>query len=346
MIKSGDRVLLVGALILVVGGMVVWSIKRQNTAPKELSVVRVGYVPDSVNHAPIMVAQDKKFFEGRNIKVELQSFTSGKEVAQALASGQIEVGAGGITNYLTAIAQDVPIRIIAPMAASPSQVYVRPGSSLKTFADLKGVNIGAKPGSGDAFAIQYALRAENIDRSSVELLDIANALRPQALMTSKAIDAAVGGEYEDAAYRTAGAILFPDWEIKGYKTKAFPRTVIAANVAALNARPKEMKEFIQAVIDAEKFMHDNQQESAVVVANHVNNKSSGAAKLTAESVVESWKQVSYSLWNPDNMWNDMASLAFEVGIAKRSLALSEFWDQRFTDILKSSQDAIYSSQNS
>lgn len=345
---SKALLLIVLVLVLVIAAILIKD-RNRDVTPVSSSFqpirLRIGYVPDSVNHAPVMIAQDKQLFSQRNIEVEIVTLASGKEVAQALAAGQIDIGSGGITNFLTAISQDVPMRIIVPVAASPSQVYVRPAGSIQNFTDLKGKQVGTKPGSGDSFAFLYALRKEGIAKDSVVYVDILNSVRPTALM-NKQIDAAVGGEYEDELYKEAGAVLLPAWAEQGYSTTAFPRTVLAATTSVLDQRPDDVAAFVQTMIDSQRFMKESPQESAALVAEHINSRSSGAAKLTTEGVQKAWEVVRYALWSPDDVWQDMASLAFDVEVTKRPLSLTEFFDQRFATILRPAQYAIYGSSDS
>lgn len=336
------------AVVIVLFGIIflggAWLAKTQMSAPapQEKTKLRLGYNAESVNHAPVMVAYEKGFFDKNNIQVELISL--GREVNRGLAVGQIDLGSAGITNFLTPIAKGAPMKVISASTSSPTKVFVRPDGTVKKIADLVGKKVGVDTGSSDALGILYVLKAENIDSSQIEFVDIAKSVRPQGLMLNKAIDAAVAGEFEDEVYQQAGAIILPEWQEKGYEKKSFPRTVIAAYGPSLASMPEAMEGFIKALIDSEKFIHDNPVESSEIVAKHIADRVSGSNTFTPEGIRESWQVLRYDLWYPDNVFQDLADISHEVGITERPLKLDDFFDRRFNNLLQPAQQLLYGTE--
>lgn len=79
-------------------------------------VVTFGTLPIATV-APVLIAQEKGYFDERNIKVERERINGVPLATPQLASGDIDVAAGSFgASIANSIAQDVPIRIAADMA--------------------------------------------------------------------------------------------------------------------------------------------------------------------------------------------------------------------------------------
>ena len=70
----------------------------------------------SFANADVMVAQEQGFFEEQGIQVEVQNFSSGLRVAQAIISGDLQIGASSIEPVINASAQGGQLSIIGGYA--------------------------------------------------------------------------------------------------------------------------------------------------------------------------------------------------------------------------------------
>ena len=83
------------------------------TSPWGMTTVKVGTLRLS-NTAPLFIGMDKGFFELEGIKVEPVWFKAAQPIAVALATGDIDVGATGLTAGLyNSIAQGMKMSIVA-----------------------------------------------------------------------------------------------------------------------------------------------------------------------------------------------------------------------------------------
>ncbi len=329
---SAGAILLAGLAVLLFN-------HRLDTATE--ATFKIGYNLESVNHAPIMVAYDAGIFNKHKLKVELVPLKSGKEIQQALAIGRIDVGSAGATNFFIPITKGAPVKIIAPSTASPTSIFVRPDGTITTFNDLAGKNIASRIGESSNLALGYALRKENISLDSINFLDIEKNLRPIALMEKKIIDAAVAGEYEEKKYLDYGAVPFAEWAAKGYAKKSFPRTVIAVNSNFVSKNKKTIGLFIDAFIESQKFIKDNPDEAAKIIARHIEEASKGAIKFSVADVKESWQETKYILWHEPADFVEISEVAKEIGDIETALTLDQIFDFSFAKKLINAQNKIY-----
>ncbi|HLQ96332.1 MAG TPA: ABC transporter substrate-binding protein, partial [Pseudogracilibacillus sp.] len=82
-------------ILFVLGGLLVVSACTAESSSKEK--VKIGYFPN-LNHAPAMVAKEKKLFEEHlddDTEIEYVTFSGGSDFMTALASDEIQAGLVG-----------------------------------------------------------------------------------------------------------------------------------------------------------------------------------------------------------------------------------------------------------
>lgn len=117
---------------------------------RALTTVKVGALRLS-STAPIFIGMDKGFFEAEGIKVEPVWFKAAAPIAVAMASGDIDVGATGLTAALyNSIAQGMKITVVADKGREwpgykLTAIIVNPEqwkAGVRDLKDLKGKRIG------------------------------------------------------------------------------------------------------------------------------------------------------------------------------------------------------------
>ncbi len=149
---------------------------------------------------PLFLAVERGYFSSVGLDVELVPFNAVAAMTAPLASGELLVGAGGVTAGLfNAMVRDIPLRIVADRNYVPAD-YTGTGwvvreellesGQVKTPADLKGLTIalGARAGTGET-ELDVLLRRGNLSFRDVELKELPNNLHPAAL-ANKSIDVA------------------------------------------------------------------------------------------------------------------------------------------------------------
>jgi aliphatic sulfonates family ABC transporter substrate-binding protein len=135
--------------------------------------LNLGWQP-TTNGARYFVAQANRLFEQAGLEPTLIKFTAGPPFFSAFQSGSIDVGFMGFQPAVTAVAQGIPIKVIALEndAWGAEGLVVRADSGIKTLADMRGKTIATKRGSSADTAIRAGLRKAGLKDGDVNIVDV------------------------------------------------------------------------------------------------------------------------------------------------------------------------------
>ena len=164
--------------------------------------VRVGYVPVLI-YSPLFIAIDKGYFAAQGITTVATPFTGGADILAQNASGNLEVGLGGLgAAALNAFQRGLDLRTVAsqhaesPPLATPLVVAKSrfDDGTFTNVAALKGkrVAINAK-GTGTEYWLQAALAKNGLAMSDIQLVALPFD-QVAAALAGGALDAAMLGE--------------------------------------------------------------------------------------------------------------------------------------------------------
>jgi len=337
--------LLVGLVVLFIIGL--FFFQKSKNIDSNLIPIRIGYSVDSVSNVSVIVAYEKGYFQHHGIFPQMIALKSGSEVMQALAAGQIDLGTGSFTNFMQAIAKEAPIRVIAASASSPSFIFIRPNENLNKLTDLSGKTILVNPSGINGLFFQAVMKKEEIDLSKMELVNFEKAYQVIALMDKKVVDAVVVSEQDAEVLIKAGAVLLSEWETKGYTEKFLPRNSIVINTKFLDQQETIVENFLDAVVDAHRFIKTNSVEAANILSKHIKDGSDGAVIRLPEEIVQQWKnkEVINMIWQDPDITMELVRKATEIGLLEKELTLQKIFDLRFENKLKVVQKEIYGETN-
>jgi NitT/TauT family transport system substrate-binding protein len=152
--------------------------------------VRVGVV-GATSDAGLYIAQERGYFREQGIEIDLGQFQAAQQMVPLLATGQLDVGGGGTSaGLLNAVAQDVPLRIVADKGSMPpgfgfGAVVLRKelaeGGSFGC-ANFKGLRMGtAAVANSFAPSLERMLRDCGLAMSDLDMVEIAYPDVPAAL---------------------------------------------------------------------------------------------------------------------------------------------------------------------
>lgn len=328
--------IIVGVILVLLLTILVVSLATK----KEEATLKIGYSIDSVSQGPIILAMELDLFKKYDLNIMSVPLKGGKEIRDALAMGQIDMGATGAAQFFIPISKGAPIKIISFLTNSPTQVYVRPNSITK-FSELEGKSITSRVGSSTNLIVMYVLKRENVDLTKIKFVDLDKLSSIIALMDKNIIDFAIAGDYEESLYLKAGAVLFEEWGTKGYSKETYSKSVIATNTNFLNANPEAANKFLAAIIDAERYIQEHPNDAAKLLSESIKRDSEGAVIFSPEEIVYTWKTTKYVLWDDPAKIVNLAKISKDIGDIKEDLTKEQIFDLRFEEVLRNAQEDIY-----
>ncbi|NCN04642.1 MAG: ABC transporter substrate-binding protein [Spirochaetales bacterium] len=122
-----------------------------------------------------LVAKNLGWHEERlGVPIRWVQFNSGSELNNAIASGSVDLGLGGSSTTVAAIAQGVPAEVIwiYDIIGDNEALVVRRDSGIETLSDLQGKKVAAPFGATTHYHLMVALELEGIDPASLTIFDM------------------------------------------------------------------------------------------------------------------------------------------------------------------------------
>ena len=256
MIRALHRCRLNAAMILV-AALALLAPSARAGEPIRIGVVR------SMGGSPSIIAKEKGFFAAEGLDAELTLFDSAQPIAVAVASGDCQFGATGMTAAFFNLASQGVLRILGAGTWEHAKFHSvgmvvsnqAHAAGLRAFKDLGGHSIGiTQLGSPlQYFALQIAEKY-GIDGKSLRFL---------ALQSNGNVASSIAGNQVDAAVQTAAPISAivekGDGKLLGWTADELPprqgEAVFTATAVA-NARPETVKHFMAALRRADRHLHD------------------------------------------------------------------------------------------
>lgn len=142
--------------------------EREPTLPE----VVIGY--QSIPNGELVAKQLGWHEESLQARVRWVQFNSGSELNTAIASGSVDIGLGGSSTTVVAIAQGVSARVIwiHDIIGENEALVVREGEGIESLADLTGKTVAAPFGATTHYHLLMALKLAGIDPGSLRILDM------------------------------------------------------------------------------------------------------------------------------------------------------------------------------
>jgi NitT/TauT family transport system substrate-binding protein len=218
----------------------------------------------SFANADVMVAQEQGFFEEQGIQVEVQNFSSGLRVAQAIISGDLQIGASSIEPVINASAQGGQLSIIGGYADRLTVSMVTPGA-IESVADLRGQNLGIQDvGAFREVMTRMVLESGGLTADDVTYRPIEANAYTGALLSGQISSAILQAEQtaetsnQDPSFHELADLYEVEPEYY-YGTYFAQKDWLSDN--ADNA-----VRFLTAITQAHRFMYDNKEETVPIVA--------------------------------------------------------------------------------
>ena len=222
--------------------------------------VRVGVPLFPTVSYPVLIAQEKGFFERNGLKAEIIRINSEPTTYQALISGDIDATSGAPTGLVQSNIQGVPVVSLGSWDNLVSYTMATK-EKIDDLAQLRGKKIGInRLGGKSSLILRVMLEDAGLNTSKdVTLLQLGGSQERLAALVRGGIDAAPVDFAFEPKMRQMGFHL-----VAGRKT-AFMNGPITVTVASLRANRGKWTRFVKAYAEATHYMTVNRSGSMDVL---------------------------------------------------------------------------------
>ncbi|MDR7867829.1 MAG: ABC transporter substrate-binding protein [Sporomusaceae bacterium] len=225
------------------------------------TVVKVG-MKQVVSDSGVLIGMAKGYYKDLGIKIEPVQFNTGQEMINALAAGQLDVGATVTASGLfNAMSRDIPVKIVADKGINvPGKGYYRLVirkdlvGAINDFADLRSRKIAVVgTASLDEIALDRVLNKGGMSTKDVDLQVIRSFPDMLVSLGNKSIDAAMVIE-PFIAVGIAKGIVDPWKDPAEYDPDA--QTALLVFGTSMTTRPDVANRFMTAYVKSHRDYND------------------------------------------------------------------------------------------
>lgn len=238
-------------------------------------IVAYGELDPQVSGQQI-IAEEKGFFQEEGLEVENKLMNGPDENAPLVASGEAKVCFGSIYNNISVAANNVKVKVVAPLAnaAGTQAVVAGKDTVINSPKDFEGKKIGMTNGAGVLIAIRNMCAATGTDISKIQFVNL-QASEQLASLDKGDIDAMAAWEpWSGKAVAQGGKEMFSG--TKSYLPGAqgdvhwidFYMTVQVQDDYA-KAHPETVKKLLRALHKATEYINAHPEESAKIIAKRI-----------------------------------------------------------------------------
>jgi putative hydroxymethylpyrimidine transport system substrate-binding protein len=211
------------------------------------------------DHGPILVAQQRGYFEAAGLDVEIVAPADPNDPPKLVAAGQADIGVGYQPQLHIQVDQGLPLVRIGTLVATPlNSLLVLADGPIKTIEDLKGRKVGFSVGGFEDTLLKAMLARHGLALDAVELVNVNFALAPALL--SGQVDGVIGAyrnfEMNQLALQgRPGRAFYPEEE----GVPAYDELIFIANRSKLD--DPRLGRFVDAVEQGVQYLVNHPDES-------------------------------------------------------------------------------------
>ncbi len=236
--------------------------------------VRLGLLPLALHQLPVMIAQEKGFFQKEGLEVELTIFKGGSEVAPALINGNIDVAQGVVAHPIKLLEKGLKTKILVLTQATPTFVLLmgKKHVDVKDVSQFRGRNFKiaiARRGSDSDMMMRAVLAWKKLDpERDVTLVQIPSYANHLLAMERGDVDGSMIVQPYAALGERQGTVI-PLLDFAAGQGPAElrdrPWTSLYVTDGFYNTRGDVCRAIVRAVVRGHKLIHED-VEAATQVA--------------------------------------------------------------------------------
>ena len=211
------------------------------------------------DHAAIIIAQQKGFFEKNNLEVEIMEPADPTMPPKLVAAKKADLAVDYQPQHQMQVAEGLPLVRIATLVNSPlNSLIVLKNSGINKIEDLKGKKVGYSVSGFETVLLDAMLKSANLSEKDVELVNVNFSLSPSLM--SKQVDAVIGAfrnfELNQLKLeKEEGKVFLPE----DYGVPKYDELIVVANKD--NVSQVKFKNFVKSLQEATNYLKENPKES-------------------------------------------------------------------------------------
>lgn len=267
-IRIGAAVAALACSLAACGGSPATSGGEADHGGSDLGTIKVGVgtsPPDLTCHQ-FYYAKKNGFYKKRGLNVDITPFRDDQTAVRALQAGEVDVIWTGALAGMTAMQKGASMKVIS--ATTPVLGFQLVGlKSIKRPKDMEGHKLGiSAPGAVSAITPIIMLENDGGQKDKVRVASIGGSGARAAALVAKKIDVAVLNQpYVSQMGK------YPFLHVIAKASDAIPKYIYAFEMAsdeAIKDRPKALKAFVAASVQADKWAISN-PDKAVKISHEV-----------------------------------------------------------------------------
>lgn len=277
------------------------------------------------DHAPFYLADQLGYYRQLGLQAAVRVIPSNTEIVEAARRGDLQMGAIPVSSAIAAIANGVPIVIVAMTGRGSDGLLVRADSGIDSLAGLRGKRIGTVRGSILDVLLRKSLQGAGLDpERDVVLLYFSQLGDMIAALKTGQIDATSNTEpFMTQAERDGWA------HILQYYTREWPDhpcCVVFARRDLASQHPDLLQKVLRAHVQAVDYANQHPQETARAIAAVM----AGTDPAVIEaSLARDKMSIDYHL-DPDEIAR-MAQEMYDQGLIERLPSAGEMADPQYLE---------------
>ncbi len=285
-----------------------------------VSEIRIGSFSKGVDYAPYLVAKNKGWFEevakNYGATVAYTEFQSLPPINEAFATNKEDMVFEAEVPAIVGKAAGIDIKIVGAGAFLTQKIIIHKDSQIKSVLDLRGKKIAVLSGTAVHQGLMNALEVNGLTANDVQIIDMVPP-DAKAAFESGSVDAwAVWSPFPEQELVAGKAKSLED-------TKLFIQSVAVTRGKLLKENPKLVKNLLDVIKKAQKWIVANPTEAQQIVAKELD--------LNLDVVKLAWPKHNFTAQIGEKEIEDIqtkANFLQSIGSIKNKVKVSDLVDVR------------------
>lgn len=229
--------------------------------------------------AVLYVAKEKGFFEKHGLEVIFKEYTLGRDALKDMLNDKANFATVFDTPVVLNLMEGKDVAIISSLHFSyrNTALVANREKGIEKVVDLKGKKIGVPRNTNFEFFLYTLITETNgIEISDVEIIDIPPEAMIKSISEGKVDAIAIGNPYYSLAEKK-----LKEKHITFYSDVFTEYSVLAGKKEYILKNKEKTQKLINALIEAENYIKENQEDSKKIVAKNIGLKNS-------DEISENW----------------------------------------------------------